>query len=75
MELLGLRKVESFVTVDTPLWKKQNLGEHLRFANWAASSRVGRTSLGGMEHCDFCAMAVLSAAGVRDYKLVMAYGK
>jgi len=43
MELLGLRKAESFVTADTPLWKKQNLGEHLHFANWVASSRVSRT--------------------------------
>ena len=36
MGLLGLRKVENFVTVVTLLWKKQNLGEHFHFANWAA---------------------------------------
>ena len=30
-----MRKVENFVTVVTLLWKKQNLGEHLHFANWA----------------------------------------
>ena len=43
MELLGLHKVENFVTAVTPVWKEQNLGEHLRFANWAASSTVDRT--------------------------------
>jgi len=79
MGLLGLRKVESFNLLQQShqCGKKQNLGECLCFANWAASSRVGRTREELKWCCDFCAMAVRFAARVRVMitKLVIGHAK